>query len=440
MSSPQSAADPKSAPRFPLKRFDISTPAGFADALSARGVIGEDPVLSQRVAEVVQGIRERGDKALAEFVARFDSEELQVERFRVSGQEWDALAAACPKEVREALEFAALRIRAFHEPQLPQGFRQESDGAVLEFRVQPLDSVLCYTPGGLASYPSTVLMTAIPAKVAGVSRVVVTSPAKGDGDVSPAIAAAAKIAGADELWRIGGSQAVAAFALGTESIERVDKVVGPGNAYVTEAKRLLAAQVGIDLLAGPTEVMILAEEGVANPRWIAADLIAQAEHDPDARAVLVTPSESLAAAVEEAIALEAPEGIAKQALSAHGCIIVSPLDKAFEFAKAYAPEHLQIMLNEPEPALNFITTAGGVFIGPHTPVPVGDYLAGPNHTLPTSGTGRFSSGLGTADFVRSQTVVQYSEARLKQDRDALVAVSQAEGLPRHGRTAAVREE
>lgn len=432
------AVEPPSV--FSLRRFVPRSREDWDAALAVRGVIGEDPKVTAAVESVVADIRRRGDEALAGFATRFDGAELTPDRFRVSDGEWDALADACPAPVREALELAARRIATFHRAQLPTGFRIEEDGAVLEQRIVPLDSVLCYTPGGLATYPSTVLMTAVPAKVAGVGRVVVTSPAKGKGDVSPAIAAAARIAGADELWRVGGAQAVAAFALGTDTIERVDKVVGPGNAYVTEAKRVLAAEVGIDLLAGPTEVMIIAEEGVADPRWIAADLIAQAEHDPGARSVLVTPSTRLADEVERAIALESPGEVACAALKAHGSIVICPLDEALAFAQRYAPEHLELLLHEPREALPRVTTAGAVFVGAFAPVPVGDYLAGPNHTLPTAGTGRFSSGLGIADFVRRQTLIEYTPERLAADAGPLRAIAEAEGLPAHGRAAVIRGE
>lgn len=423
---------------FALRRFTPRTDADWAAALAVRGVIGDDGRVTEAVTSVVAAIRERGDAALAEFVYRFDGADLPPARFRVSDAEWDALAAACPAPVRKALELAAKRIAAFHRAQLPPEVRIEDDGAILEQRVVPMGSVLCYTPGGRATYPSTVLMTAVPAKVAGVSRVVVTSPAKGTGDVSPAIAAAARIAGADELWRVGGAQAVAAFALGTRTIARVDKVVGPGNAYVTEAKRQLAAEVGIDLLAGPTEVMIVAEEGAADPKWIACDLIAQAEHDPEARSVLVTPSAALADAVERAIAAESPGEVAAAALAAHGSIVLCPLDEALDFAERYAPEHLELMLHDPRAALPKVTTAGAIFLGAHAPVPVGDYLAGPNHTLPTAGTGRFSSGLGTADFVRRQTLIHYTPERLAADTAALRALADAEGLPAHARAAESR--
>lgn len=422
-----------------LKRLNPKTKEDWAAALELRARLGGDERVTRAVSEVIAAVRARGDEAVHEAAVRFDGVSFGPERFRVSEADWDRLAAACPPDVSEALELAAARIRAFHELQLPATAWIEEDGAHLELRPIPLDSVLCYAPGGRASYPSTVLMTAVPARVAGVPRVVVTSPAKGDEDISPAIARAARIAGAHELWRIGGVQAVAAFAVGTESVARVAKVVGPGNAFVTDAKRQLSAEVGIDSLAGPTEVLIVAEEGVADPRWIACDLIAQAEHDPEARAVLVTPSAALADAVEQALAKETLGEVSARALREHGCVIVAAsLDEALEFADLYAPEHLELVLHEPEAALERVKNAGAVFLGAYTPVPVGDYIAGANHTLPTAGTARFSSGLSTADFMRRQSVVRYDAERLRRDAGPLGAIARAEGLPAHAQAVEAR--
>lgn len=424
-----------------IRRLPLATPADWAHALSFRARLGSDPKVSDATRAVIDDVRAKGDAAVAAATARFDGNERGPAGFRVSDAEWDALAAQCPDEVRSALEFAAKRIRSFHELQLPATVWSEDGGAFLELRPVPLRSVLCYAPGGRAVYPSSVLMTAIPAKVAGVARVAVTSPAKGSDDLSPAIAAAARIAGADELWRIGGVQAVAGFALGTETIARVDKVCGPGNAFVTEAKRLLASEVGIDSLAGPTEVLIVAEEGVAPARWLAADLIAQAEHDPEARSVLVTPSARLADEVIAALEKEPMPAVAREALVAHGCAIVAPsLEAALRFADDYAPEHLELVVREPRQCIGQVATAGAVFVGPYSPVPTGDYVSGGNHTLPTAGTGRFSSGLSVHDFIRRQYVIGYDEARLRADLPALKTLAEAEGLPAHARAAEVRFE
>jgi histidinol dehydrogenase len=424
-----------------LRRFVPRTRADWDEALSMRARFGTDPRVTGPVSTVIDDVRRRGDAAVEEAARRFDLVPFGREKFRVSDVEWDSLAAKCPRETVAALELAAARIEAFHRAHLPASTRVEQPGAVLEQRVVPLSAVLCYAPGGRASYPSTVLMTAIPARVAGVKRVCVTSPAKGADDLSPAIAAAARIAGAHELWRIGGVQAVAGFALGTGSIARVDKVVGPGNAFVTEAKRVLSSEVGIDSLAGPTEVLIVAEEGVADPRWLACDLVAQAEHDPEARAVLVTTSAALADAVEAALAKEAIGAVARQALEAHGSVVVADsMDAALAFADRYAPEHLELVVKDPRACLDRVPSAGAVFLGAYAPVPVGDYIAGPNHTLPTAGTARFSSGLSAADFVRRQSLIQFEPSRLREDVRALRALADAEGLPAHARAAEVRFE
>lgn len=424
-----------------LRRLRPQTAAEWDEALSYRARFGVDEKVTPLVARLIADIRERGDAAVHEASAKFDGITFGPERFRVSQDEWDALAAKCPEPTLRALELAARRVEAFHAAHKPTAVRMDADGAILEQRIQPLNAVLCYTPGGLAVYPSTVLMTAIPARVAGVARIVVTSPAKGDNDISPAIAAAAKLAGAHELWRIGGSQAVAAFALGTQSIAQVDKVVGPGNSYVTEAKRQLSSEVGIDSLAGPTEVLIVAEEGVVPAKWIACDLAAQAEHDPEARAVLVTTSDALVDEVEQALAAETLSEVTRRSLADHGCAIVAPsLAEALAFADRYAPEHLELLVNDPRAHLDSVRSAGAVFVGGYSPVPVGDHLAGPNHTLPTAGTARFASGLSTHDFVRRQSVIEWSEARLREDVKALRAIADAEGLPAHARAAEVRFE
>ncbi len=422
-----------------LRRMTLQTKADWTEALSLRARLGGDLKVTEAVLHLISAVRTRGEAAVKDAARRFDGVDFAQRPMRVSAAEWETLATGCPREVADALSFAAERIERFHRAHAPAPTRVETDGAILEQRIVPLDAVLCYAPGGRASYPSTVLMTAIPARVAGVKRVCVTSPAKGAGDVSPAIASAAKIAGADELWRIGGAQAVAAFALGTDTIARVDKVVGPGNSYVTEAKRQLSSEVGIDSLAGPTEVLIVAEDGVADPRWIAADLVAQAEHDPEARAVLVTTSGSLAEAVERVLAAEPLGAVARASLDTHGCAIVTTtLDEALAFANDYAPEHLELVVRDPRACLDRVSTAGAVFLGAYAPVPIGDYLAGPNHTLPTAGTARFSSGLSTADFVRRQSVISYEPERLRLDAPALRLIAEAEGLPAHARAVEVR--
>jgi histidinol dehydrogenase len=424
-----------------LRQLEPRTAADWDQALSWRAQLGSDVRVTQAVAAIIEDVRSRGDAAVHAAAAKFDQVPFGPDRFRVSETEWNSLANACPKPVVAALELSARRIESFHRAHRPQATRVSDNGATLEQRIVPLGAVLCYAPGGRASYPSTVLMTAIPGRVAGVGRVCVTSPARGGQDISPAIAAAARIAGAHELWRVGGVQAVAAFALGTQTTGRVDKVVGPGNAFVTEAKRQLSSEVGIDSLAGPTEVLIVAEEGAAPARWIACDLIAQAEHDPEARSVLVTSSARLVDEVEQALAQESIGDVALRSLESHGCAIISQsLDESLAFANRYAPEHLELVLRDPLPYVDRVRTAGAVFLGAYAPVPVGDYLAGPNHTLPTAGTARFASGLSTHDFVRRQSVISYDAARLRADVAALRALADAEGLPAHARAAEVRFE
>jgi histidinol dehydrogenase len=389
------------------------------------------------VAGLIADVRARGDAAVLDAVRRFQGAEAGA--FAVADAEWDRLAAACPDPVRKALETAAARIAAFQGRQLPHGYQVDAAGARLELLVHPLDRVLCYAPGGRASYPSTVLMTAVPARIAGVQRVLVTSPR-----VTPEVAAAARIAGAHALYRLGGAHAVAAFALGTETLPQVDKIVGPGNAYVTEAKRQLAlsGEVGIDLVAGPTEVVIVCD-GSADPDIVAVDLIAQAEHDPMALALAVTPVAELAEKILAALAAELrtfPNPVAEEALRARGgVVVVDGLDAALALADDLAPEHLQLSIDDPEAALHRVTHAGAVFLGHHTPVPVGDYIAGPNHTLPTGGTARFASALSPADFVRRQSVLAYTEERMRTDGDAIRALAGAEGLPGHARAVEVRE-
>ena len=316
------------------------------------------------------------------------------------------------------------------------------DGGVLRSLVIPLERVACYVPGGRATYPSTVIMTAAVAHLAGVHDVIVTTPPRRDGGISPAIAAAARIAGATRILRAGGAHAVAAVAIGTDGIPRCDAVVGPGNVYVTEAKRQLSGEVRIDSLAGPTEVVIVAD-GSAEPRIVAADLIAQAEHDPLALAVVVTDDRRLASAVQRHLEDELrqrPNAVAEQALRARGAAVVAPsLQDALAFADELAPEHLELLVRDPGSALGRVKRAAAVFVGPHAPVPVGDYMAGPNHTLPTSGTARFASPLSASDFVRRQNVIEYGARQLRADAQEIRALAEAEGLTAHARAVQVRE-
>ena len=395
------------------------------------------------VSAIIADVRTRGDAAVRELTHKYDGADLGDDLFLGAG-DWDALAARCPAKVRAALEVAADRVRTFHAAQLPKDYEQVlPGGGILRSRVLPLSRAACYVPGGRAAYPSTVIMTACVARLAGVPEVIVTTPPRLDGSILPEVAAAARIAGADRILRAGGAQAIAALAIGTQTIPRMDVIVGPGNAYVTEAKRQLMGEIRIDSLAGPTEVLIVADES-ANARYVAADLIAQAEHDPLALALLVTTSRALAEAVGEEIVRELeghPNKIAEEALRARGAALVADgLDSALAFADDFAPEHLELMVRDPLAALAKVPRAPAVFLGGHSPVPVGDYLAGPNHTLPTAGTGRHASPLSATDFLRRQNVIEYDAGQLAADAGHLSALGHAEGLHGHARAVEVRLE
>ena len=409
-------------------------------ALLARAVT--QPEVSAAVAAIIERVRAEGDAALFDYTKRFDRVELSAERVRVSRDEIQAAFSATPKALREALALAARRIETFHRMQLPRDFEFTDDaGARLGMRWTPLDAAGLYVPGGKASYPSSVLMNAIPAKVAGVRRLAMCVPAP-DGELNPLVLAAASLAGVTEIYRIGGAQAVAAMAYGTQSIRPVDRIVGPGNAYVAEAKRQVFGRVGIDSIAGPSEVLILAEDG-CDPAHIAIDLLAQAEHDEDAQSILITNSGALAAAVEsaveEALATLPRAAIARESWSRHGAIIlVREWDEAVELANRIAPEHLQLMLAEPDRVFNQIRHAGAIFLGRSTPEAVGDYVAGPNHVLPTSGTARFASGLSAYDFMKRTTHLSVPPSALAEIGPAAVALAEAEGLGAHARSVAIR--
>ena len=424
-----------------IRLLDLADPAQRAQAGRLRAAAALPPEVGPGVARIVGEVRARGEAAVRELTRRFDGADL-ADPF-LSAQEWDALALRCAESVRAALEKAAQRVRAFHAPQVPESYEQRlPDGGILRCLVFPLARVACYVPGGRAVYPSTVIMTAAVARLAGVPEVIVATPPRPDGSIAPEVAAAARIAGATRILRAGGAQAVAALALGAGSIPRCDAIVGPGNAWVTEAKRQLSGEVRIDALAGPTEVAIVAD-ATADARLVAADLIAQAEHDPLALAILVTPERALVQAVQAALTAELrdrPNRVAAEALRARGAAVVAAsLDEALAFADQLAPEHLELLVRNPADALPRVKRAAAVFLGPHAPVPVGDYLAGPNHTLPTSGTARFASPLGAADFVRRQNVIEYGARQLAADAGGVRTLAEAEGLHAHGRAVEVRK-
>ncbi len=410
------------------------------DALLARS--SGEPHVAGQVREIIAAVRARGDAAVVDYTNKFDRAALTAAALRISAEEIAVATAEIPRELHDALALAAARIERFHRAQLPQDIEfTDETGATLGMRWGALDAVGIYVPGGKASYPSSVLMNAIPAKVAGVGRIACCVPAP-DGVLNPLVLAAAKMAGVSEIYRIGGAQAVAAMAYGTQSIAKVDRITGPGNAYVAEAKRQVFGQVGIDSIAGPSEVLILADDS-ANPAHLALDLLAQAEHDEDAQAILITTSSTLAASVLGAVktALETlpRAAIAGESIRRHGAVIlVQNWDEAVALTNRIAPEHLQLMLAGPERIFAQIRHAGAVFIGQDCPEAIGDYVAGPNHVLPTSGTARFSSGLSVYDFMKRTTWVKLTQGALGAIGPAAVALAAAENLGAHAASVAVR--
>jgi histidinol dehydrogenase len=399
------------------------------------------PDVDRAVDEILAAVRDRGDAALLEYTARFDGFTGAAAGLAITEAEWRADALA--PETLGALAYAAARIERYHRERLPGSWRIiDEHGSELGQEVRPLARVGLYVPGGRAAYPSSVLMTAIPARVAGVPEIVLVTPPSPDGAVSPAILAAARIAGVTEGYRVGGAQAIAALAFGTATIRAVDKIVGPGNVYVAVAKRKVFGQVGIDMMAGPSEVVVIADAG-ADPAWIAADLLAQAEHDPMARSVLVTDAPALIEAVpvflERQLADLPRRAVARRSLEDHGATVrVADLPQAVEVANALAPEHLELHVEHPDRLLPLVRHAGAIFLGRYTPEVVGDYVAGPNHVLPTAGTARFSSPLGVEDFLKRSSVIRYSGAGLVAALPHLRALSQAEGLQAHGVAAEIR--
>ncbi len=396
----------------------------------------------EAVAAIVAEVRDRGDAGLIACTERFDRLRLDPGRLRIGEEELTEARRRSDPEVLDALRFAAERIRAFHEKQLPADIEQvDALGVRAGVRWRPIDAVGLYVPGGTAAYPSSVLMNAIPARVAGCRRLVMTVPSP-EGRLAPLVLAAAEIAGVDEIYRIGGAQAIAALAFGTETIPPVDKVVGPGNAYVAEAKRQLFGRIGIDMIAGPSEVVIVAD-GRQEADWLAADLLSQAEHDPRAQAILITDdgglAERVAAAVEAQLATLVRGGTARASWRREGAILrVADLEEAPALIDALAPEHLQLMVADPEPLLARVRNAGAVFLGPWTPEVIGDYVGGPNHVLPTGRTARFASGLGVLDFMKRTTVLACDRAAFAALAGPASRLARAEGLEAHARAVEMR--
>ncbi len=391
-----------------------------------------------RVAAILADVASRGDAAVQEWTRTLDGVDLEPADWELPRAAWEAALDRLGIELREALEAAVQRVREYHQRQRDPGFTLlQEDGTILGMRVLPLDRVGLYVPGGKAAYPSSVIMNAVPAVVAGVEEIIAVTPPQG---VTDAVLAACQLAGVSRIFRIGGAQAVGALAFGTRTVPRVDKIVGPGNRWVAEAKRQVAGPVGIDMIAGPTEVLIIADS-TARPERVAADLIAQAEHDEDASAWCVTTDLQLAdllpAALERHLARNPRGAIARAALERNGLVVWVPtVADAVTVANLRAPEHLEIVTRDPESVAADIRHAGAIFLGDDTPEPVGDYLAGPSHVLPTSGTARHASPLGVYDFVRRQSVIRYTRDRLNNDASRIIAMAEAEGL--HGHAEAVR--
>ncbi|MEM8949395.1 MAG: histidinol dehydrogenase [Pseudomonadota bacterium] len=394
------------------------------------------------VRSIIERVASEGDAALIDLTERFDRHRLEPGRLRLSEERIEAAFETCEPELLDALQKAAARITAFHERQRPNDIAYTDDqGVKLGQRWRSLDAVGLYVPGGKAAYPSSVLMNALPARVAGVERLAIVVPAP-DGEVAPLVLVAAKLAGIDEIYPIGGAQAVAALTYGTESIRPVDKIVGPGNAYVAEAKRQVFGRVGIDMIAGPSEVVVVAEEG-NDPAWIAADLLSQAEHDEMAQAILITDSQTLAAAVEDEVLVQLENlpkrEIASKSWEALGAVVViASMEKASDLVNLLAPEHLELMVADPEAMSKDIRHAGSIFLGAHTPEVIGDYVGGPNHVLPTNRTARFASGLSVYDFMKRTTLLGCDANSFSALAPAAAALAHAEDLTGHARAVEIR--
>ena len=418
-----------------MKYGEVSPEEIFARDTAATDV-------SEIVRDIIDNVKENGDKALYQYCEKFDKAKLSS--LEVSKEEIDEAFATVEPQFIEILKQAAENIRNFHKQQVRQSFILNGDGYVTGQKITPIEKVGLYVPGGTAAYPSTVLMDSIPAKIAGCEEICITTPPSADGKVNPAILAAAKIAGVDRIFKIGGAQAVAALAYGTETVPKVDKIVGPGNAFVAEAKRQVFGLVSIDMIAGPSEILVIAD-GKSNPKFVAADLLSQAEHDKMASAVLVTDSEELAekvsAELERQIPLLPRAEIARISIDNNGKIIVADnLFDVIDVANEIAPEHLELSVDNPFDYLDKIKNAGSIFMGRYCPEALGDYFAGPNHTLPTSGTARFSSPLSVDDFVKKSQYTYYTKETLKKSAESVAFFAEKEGLSAHARSVTVRFE
>ncbi|MBB3909693.1 histidinol dehydrogenase [Sphingomonas desiccabilis] len=423
-----------------LDLTDLDFERSFAELVDARREADAD--VARDVRAILAAVRDEGDAALAAFTRRFDRHDPEETGWRIEQADCVAALEGLAPDLRAALELAHDRIVAYHSKQRPADSDQVDDAGVrLGARWRAVQAAGVYVPGGRAAYPSSVLMNAVPAKVAGVERLVMVTPTP-DGEVNPLVLAAAALAGVDEVWRIGGAQAIAALAYGTERIKPVDVVTGPGNAWVAEAKRQLYGVVGIDMVAGPSEIVVVAD-GANDPEWIAADLLSQAEHDPTSQSILFTDdalfADAVAEAVDRQIATLATKAVARDSWDANGAIIVvERLDQAMPLVDRLAPEHLELAVDDPEPLFDRVRNAGSVFLGRHTPEAVGDYVAGPNHVLPTGRRARFASGLSVLDYMKRTSFLGLDAAALGRIGPAAVTLAEAEGLPAHARSVAIR--
>ncbi len=425
------------------RNLQISAPdfeTAFQELLGAKRELSED--VDAAVSAILHEVQKSGDAAVVAYTNRFDRMNITAADLEISRAEINAEADKCSPEAIAALETAADRIRSYHERMLPEGFSYTDEtGVTLGSRWGAVDAAGLYVPGGTAAYPSSVLMNAIPAKVAGVERLVMVVPTP-DGFINPIVMAAARLAGVDQVFRIGGAQAVAALAYGTETIQPVDKIVGPGNAFVAAAKRRVFGTVGIDMIAGPSEILVVAD-GQNDPDWIAVDLLSQAEHDTSAQSILITDDSAFAGRVEEAIqrrlSILPRREIAQESWTEHGAVItVKTLDEAVPLIDRIAPEHLELAVEDPDALAAKVRHAGAIFLGRFTPEAIGDYIAGPNHVLPTSRSARFSSGLGVLDFMKRTSLVSCTADALGALSSAAVTLAEAEGLDAHARSIDIR--
>jgi histidinol dehydrogenase len=423
-----------------MRQFDFNAPdfvSSFQAFLDERR--GSPADVDAAVADILAEVQAGGLEAVLRFAERFDKVKLDAESLRVGPEEIARGVAETAPEVREAIAFAAGRIRAYHERQRPQDQRfTDEAGVELGWRWTALESVGIYVPGGRAAYPSSVLMNAVPAKAAGVERIAMITP---PGRMEPAVLAAAAAAGVTEIWRVGGAHGVAALAYGAGPIKPVDKIVGPGNAYVTAAKRRLYGVVGIDALAGPSEIVVVGD-GKNDPDWIAADLLSQAEHDPEAQSILITDDAAFAGRVAEAVDRQISTlftgDSARRSWDNHGAVVIAPLDQSPRLVNLIAPEHVEFALDEPESLADRVRHAGAIFLGRYAPEAVGDYVAGSNHVLPTSRAARFSSGLSIYDFLKRSSIIRCDAESFRRLAGPTIALAEAEGLPAHARSASIR--